>query len=75
MTTMVHDRETETRYVRVAAPRTSGRRPIGPKAQAAVPTDIFEDVEKEAERREVPMSTVWREMILDAHARRTWGDR
>jgi hypothetical protein len=44
-----------------------GRPPIGPKMQGAVPPEIFACVERIANAREVPMSVVWREMMIGAY--------
>jgi hypothetical protein len=48
-----------------------GRPPIGPKAQAAVPQEIFDVVEEEAAERGCTMADVWREVIVD-HGYPAW---
>lgn len=48
-----------------------GRPPIGPKAQAAVPQEIFDLVETEATARGCTMADVWREVIVD-HGYPAW---
>jgi hypothetical protein len=45
--------------------RVPGRPPIGPKAQAAVPPEIFNMVKEEAEARGCNMADVWREVIVE----------
>lgn len=51
--------------------RAAGRPPIGPKAQAAVPKEIWDHIDEEAKRRKVPRADVWRELILE-HGYPAW---
>jgi hypothetical protein len=60
----------EVTYRRVALRRAGGRPYIGPKAQSAVPAEIFKAVEEEADGRGCPMSDIWRELIVEAWERR-----
>jgi hypothetical protein len=48
-----------------------GRPRIGPKAQAAVPQDVYDAIEQEAEARGCNMADVWREVIVD-HGYPAW---
>jgi hypothetical protein len=43
---------------------SGGRSYIGPKAQAAIPTQLFLRVVDEAERRACDLSDIWRELIV-----------
>lgn len=48
-----------------------GRPPIGPKAQAAVPQEIFDVIREEAAARGCNMADVWREVIIE-HGYPAW---
>ena len=51
--------------------RLPGRPPIGPKAQAAVPQEIYDAVAEEAKARGCTTADVWREVIVD-HGYPAW---
>jgi len=51
-----------------------GRPYIGPKAQTHIWPHVHSYVKKEAKRRKVPLSDVWREMLEEAYKLRTGGE-